>query len=41
MTQMWTNFVKEGNPTPQVTATITALWPRVTSDLDYMLLKMT
>jgi len=35
MTQMWTNFAFVGNPTPSLTSTITAFWPRVQTNIDY------
>ncbi|CAF4913083.1 unnamed protein product [Pieris macdunnoughi] len=32
MTTMWTNFVKYGNPTPEVTDLLPVSWPAVTKD---------
>ncbi|XP_073967567.1 uncharacterized protein [Choristoneura fumiferana] len=32
MTELWTNFVKYGNPTPTVTQLVPVHWPTVTRD---------
>jgi len=36
LTTMWTNFAKFGNPTPEVTSTIPAIWPRVQDNQEYL-----
>ncbi|XP_038220445.1 esterase FE4-like [Zerene cesonia] len=37
VTEMWTNFVKHGNPTPEVSELIPVAWPAVTKDsLNYV-----
>ncbi|CAG4974645.1 unnamed protein product [Colias eurytheme] len=37
ITELWTNFVKHGNPTPETSDLIPTIWPAVTKDsLNYM-----
>lgn len=36
MTQMWTNFAKQADPTPKVTSTLTTKWDRVRDNMEYM-----
>lgn len=37
--QMWTNFAKTGNPTPEITSLITAQWPRLGENHEFMWIK--
>lgn len=36
MVRLWTNFAKFGNPTPTTDALITAIWPRLTSNMEFL-----
>lgn len=36
LVRLWTNFCKTGNPTPTTDALITAVWPRVANNMEYL-----